>query len=137
MDQLEAKIDTGRHNLKILMDKELTVLQKQINLHVHDIERIQGFVSNLANKKGNTRDELLRDKERSRKTMEQLKRSKQVSEAAIDEEGTKKTSGLLGNNTTTLNTPFVEGSPVDILLFGLRKTANSYYTSFGQTGTSE
>jgi len=40
MDQLEAKIDTGRHNLKILMDKELTVLQKQINLHVHDIERI-------------------------------------------------------------------------------------------------
>jgi len=118
MDQLEAKIDTGRHNLKILMDKELTVLQKQINLHVHDIERIQGFVSNLANKKGNTRDELLRDKERSRKTMEQLKRSKQVIESALDDESAKKTSGLLGNNTTTLNTPFVEGSPVDILLFG-------------------
>lgn len=137
MDQLEAKIDTGRHNLKILMDKELTVLQKQINLHVHDIERIQGFVSNLANKKGNTRDELLRDKERSRKTMEQLKRSKQVIESALDDESAKKTSGLLGNNTTTLNTPFVEGSPVDILLFGQRKTANSYNTSFGQTGTSE
>ena len=85
MDQLEAKIDTGRHNLKILMDKELTVLQKQINLHVHDIERIQGFVSNLANKKGNTRDELLRDKERYRKTMGQLKRSKQVIESALDD----------------------------------------------------
>ena len=52
------------------MDKEISVLQKQINLHVHDIERIQGFVSNLANKKGKTRDKLLRDKERSRKTME-------------------------------------------------------------------
>lgn len=76
MDQLEAKIETGRHNLKIQMDKEISVLQKQINLHVHDIERIQGFVSTLANKKGQLRDELLRGKERSRKTMEQLKRSK-------------------------------------------------------------
>lgn len=70
MDQLEAKIETGRHNLKITMDKEISVLQKQIHLHVHDIERIQGFVSNLANKKGQTRDELLRGKERSRKTMD-------------------------------------------------------------------
>jgi hypothetical protein len=70
MDQLESKIETGRHNLKIQMDKEISVLQKQINLHVHDIERIQGFVSGLANKKGKTRDELMRGKERSRKTME-------------------------------------------------------------------
>lgn len=70
MDMLESKIETGRHNLKIQMDKEVIVLQKQINLHVHDIERIQGFVSNLANKKGTTRDELSRGKERSRKTME-------------------------------------------------------------------
>jgi len=45
MSQIEAKIETGRHNLKIQMDKELTVLQKQINLHVHDIESIQGGVS--------------------------------------------------------------------------------------------
>lgn len=39
MLQLEAKIETARHNLKITMDKELVVLQKQINLHVTDIER--------------------------------------------------------------------------------------------------
>lgn len=39
MIQLEAKIETARHNLKIEMDKELVVLQKQINLHVADIER--------------------------------------------------------------------------------------------------
>lgn len=52
------------------MDKELVVLQKQINLHVNDIERMQGFVSTIANKKGKTRDELLRTKERSRKTMD-------------------------------------------------------------------
>lgn len=48
MDQLESKIETSRHNFKIQMDKDLNVLQKQINLHVHDIERIQGFVSTLA-----------------------------------------------------------------------------------------
>jgi hypothetical protein len=52
MDQLEAKIETGRHNLKIRMDKEISILQKQINLHVADIERIQGFVANLGNLKG-------------------------------------------------------------------------------------
>lgn len=69
--------------------------------------------------------------------MQQLKMSKQVVQAALDGESTKKTGGLLGGNVGTLNTPFVEGSPVDILLFGQRKTANSYSTSFGQTGTSE
>jgi len=66
---LEAKIETGRHNLKIQMDKDLVVLQKQINLHVHDIERYQGFVSTLAITKGKTVDELRRNKEKARKTM--------------------------------------------------------------------
>ena len=58
------------------MDKELVVLQKQINLHVADIERYQGFVSRLAIKKGNTVEELRRNKEQARKTMKQLKTSK-------------------------------------------------------------
>jgi len=67
-----------------------------------------------------------------------LKRSKQVTDAALDGESTSKTkTGLLGGGATTLNTPFVEGSPIDILLFGIRKTSNSYATSFNQTGGSE
>lgn len=70
---MEAKIETARHNLKIQMEKELVVLQKQINLHVHDIERYQGFVSRLAIKKGNTVEELRRNKDKARKTMKQLK----------------------------------------------------------------
>ena len=37
---MRAKIDTGRNNLQIKMDKELMVLKKEINLHVADIERI-------------------------------------------------------------------------------------------------
>jgi hypothetical protein len=48
MLQLEAKIETGRHNLKIKMDKELYRLQKEIGLHVNDIKRIQGLMSRLA-----------------------------------------------------------------------------------------
>jgi len=73
MVQLEAKIETARHNLKIEMDKELVVLQKQINLHVADIERYQGFVSRLSVKRGENVDELRRIKDQARKTMKQLK----------------------------------------------------------------
>ena len=68
MIQLEAKIETGRHSLKIEMDQELVVLRKQINLHVHDIERYQNFVGRLAVTKGNTVEEQRRTKEKARKT---------------------------------------------------------------------
>lgn len=60
MDMLESKIETGRHNLKIKMDKDFVILNKQINLHVSDIERYQGCVSKLGIEKGKNRDELLR-----------------------------------------------------------------------------
>lgn len=69
MLQLESKIETGRHILKIKMDKELNILQKEINLHVNDIKRIQGLISRLAYKKGEINDELRRNKERAKKTM--------------------------------------------------------------------
>ena len=68
MHQLEGKIDTGRHNLKIKMDKDLIVLQKEINLHVADIKRIQGLMSRLAITKAQSADELRRNKDKSRKT---------------------------------------------------------------------
>ena len=64
------------------MDKELVVLQKQINLHVADIECYQGFVSRLAVKKGNTVEELRRTKDKARKTMKQLKANRTTSKAA-------------------------------------------------------
>ena len=79
---MEAKIETARHNLKIEMERELIVLQKQINLHVADIERYQGFVSRLAVKKGNTVEELRRNKDKARKTMKQLKDSKATTKRA-------------------------------------------------------
>ena len=55
------------------MDKELNILQKEINLHVNDIKRIQGLISRLAHKKGQINDELRRNKDKARKTMQQLK----------------------------------------------------------------
>ena len=50
------------------MEKDLNVLQKSINLHVNDIKRIQGAVSNLAIKKGQTADELRRKKVMAKRT---------------------------------------------------------------------
>ena len=68
LDLLGSKIETGRHNMQINMDKDLVRLRKEINLHVHDIERIQGLMARLASMKGDKQDELRRLKDKSRKT---------------------------------------------------------------------
>jgi hypothetical protein len=60
------------------MDKELIRLQKEINLHVADIQRIQGLMSRLAITKGKTVDELRRGKEKSKKTQAFLAETKKV-----------------------------------------------------------
>ena len=118
------------------MDKDLVVLQKQINLHVHDINRIQGFVGRLAVKKGETADELRRGKEKQRKTMKQLTISKALggekAAAAMDAKATMGKSGM-----TSTTAAFVEGSPVDILLFGFRNKKNIMATSFNQSGSTD
>jgi len=78
MLQLEAKIETGRHNLKIKMDKELYRLQKEIGLHVNDIKRIQGLMSRLAVMHGKHHDEIKRNKDKAKGTMKLLGESKKV-----------------------------------------------------------
>ena len=60
------------------MDKDLIILQKEINLHVADIKRIQGLMSRLALMKGEKADELRRLKDKSRKTQAFLSESKKV-----------------------------------------------------------
>ena len=60
------------------MDKELNILQKEINLHVADIKRIQGLIARLARIKGSTQDELRRLKDKSRKTQAYLSNFKKV-----------------------------------------------------------
>jgi hypothetical protein len=125
--------------MKIQMDKDLILLQKQINLHVHDIERMQGFVTNLANNKGKVRDEIHRGKERSRKTMECLRNARAPTQQP-EVEGEKKkmaTSNLVGTVSGTMNSAFVEGSPIDVLLFGEKKKGNILTASMGMTSGSE
>jgi hypothetical protein len=131
MLQLEAKIETGRHNLKIKMDKELNVLQKEINLHVNDIKRIQGLISRLALIKGESQDELRRNKDRARKTMKQLKNTKTF-------EGSSPERTMRGVATTTMGGAggFNEDSPINLLLFSnMKKTAigNMMTTSLSNT----
>lgn len=83
------------------MDKELNTLQKVINLHVNDIKRIQGLMARLACKKGETYDELRRNKDKAKKTMKEIKNSKKI-ESGVDKtmKGTLVTTGntIAGGN---------------------------------------
>ena len=97
MLQLESKIETARNNLRIKMEKELNTLQKEINLHVNDIKRIQGLISRLAIKKGYTNDELRRNKDRAKKTMNEIKNSRK-----IGGDNDKTLKGTLANTGTTI-----------------------------------
>ena len=68
------------------MDKDLIVLQKEINLHVADIKRIQGLMSRLALMRGEKSDELRRLKDKSRKTQSFLSDSKKVTASTLKAE---------------------------------------------------
>lgn len=126
------------------MDKELVVLQKQINLHVADIERYQGFVSRLAITKGRTVEELRRNKEKARKTMKQLKEARTtnagvagqstLAQAGGQSIGLTQSNNRLGANSSMA---FVEGSPVDILLFGFKRGGGAFSTSFNASQGSD
>jgi hypothetical protein len=112
-------------------------------LHVADIERYQGFVSRLAVKKGNTVEELRRIKDKARKTMKQLKANRTTSKAAGGAGGGSSTLAAAGRESIAASNlrsqtigasssteAFVEGSPVDILLFGFKRNDGAFATSF-------
>jgi hypothetical protein len=72
--------------------------------------------------------------------MEALKRARQVgSNGGDDGSPTKRTgaSNLLGTNMGNSNSAFVEGSPVDILLFGSKKSNSAFSSSMGMTASSD
>jgi hypothetical protein len=136
MLQLEAKIETGRHNLKIKMDKELYRLQKEIGLHVNDIKRIQGLMSRLAIMHGKTNDEIKRNKEKARNTMKLLSGVKKVQSSTMSPERTGKASGTAtSSNIFSSN----EDNPINMLLFGNKMskgTMTSGMMSLGNTMSS-
>ncbi|CAG9334521.1 unnamed protein product [Blepharisma stoltei] len=66
------------NKLKIKMQNAKTRLDKEIRLHIHDITKNQNLSSRLALKVGETRDELRRIKNKSRKMQEFLKENKRA-----------------------------------------------------------
>ena len=61
-------IEKEKNKLMINRNKDTDVLNKQINLHLKDIVRIQNSISNMYKEKGKSEDELRRLKERQRNT---------------------------------------------------------------------
>ena len=149
MLQLEAKIETGRHNLKIKMDKDLIKLQKEINLHVADIKRIQGLMSKIGIAKGKNADELRRIKEKSRKTQAFLSESKKVKSSTVAKGGDmsmtspdKSMKQTLASGATSqpgARESTQSGIIIDLILFGhsaAQKRGLNMTQSLGQTISS-
>mmetsp|Transcript_29401 Transcript_29401/g.29006 ORF Transcript_29401/g.29006 Transcript_29401/m.29006 type:complete len:431 (-) Transcript_29401:57-1349(-) len=136
MLQLESKIETARNNLRIKMDKELNTLQKEINLHVNDIKRIQGLISRLAVKKGETNDELRRNKDRAKKTMNQIKNARKI---GGDAERTMKNTLVTTGATITAGHGFNAAAASTLLLGGNVRnmmTGGMLSSSLGNTSSS-
>ena len=72
MKKIRDRLSKEKDNLFISRNKETDVLQKQINLHISDIVRIQNSLSNMYLTIGKKEDELMREKERKRKTNETM-----------------------------------------------------------------
>ena len=72
MKKIKDRLSKEKDNLFITRNKETDVLQKQINLHISDIVRIQNSLSNMYLTIGKKEDELMREKERKRKTNETM-----------------------------------------------------------------
>ena len=72
MKKIKDRLSKEKDNLFITRNKETDVLQKQINLHISDIVRIQNSLSNMYLSIGKKEDELMREKERKRKTNETM-----------------------------------------------------------------
>ena len=92
------------------------------------------MVRKAANHKGETLEELRRDKEKARKTMRQLK-SQKVGEGGPGSSGVGANTVLSGAGKSIMSNSsaaFAEGSPVEVILFGFKKGygANLINSSF-------
>lgn len=130
------------------MDKDLIKLQKEINLHVADIKRIQGLMSKIGISKGQKADELRRLKDKSRKTQAFLSESKKVKSSNIPkgdmtmsspEKSMKQTLVSGGGSASGGRENSQAGIIVDLILFGqsaAQKRGLNMTQSLGQTVSS-
>jgi hypothetical protein len=76
------RIEKEQNKLIIEKNKETDILNKQINLHINDIVRIQNSLSNMYSDVGKKEDELKRLKERQRNTNKTLAAFKAIKNSA-------------------------------------------------------
>ena len=131
------------------MDKDLIKLQKEINLHVADIKRIQGLMSKIGISKGQKADELRRLKDKSRKTQAFLSESKKVKSSNIPKGDMTMSSPEKSMKQQTLVSGGASASGgrensqagiiIDLILFGqsaAQKRGLNMTASLGQTVSS-
>ena len=80
LNELNVKIRDNKRLLERTREIQMDVVNKKINLHVKDIERIQGLLIKYAVKKGSSEDELRRVHNNAKKTMKVMGQFKQISD---------------------------------------------------------
>lgn len=78
MKKIIDRFDKEKNKLTISKNKQTDILEKQINLHISDIVRIQNSISNMYLDIGRKEDELNREKQRKRKTNETIAAFKSI-----------------------------------------------------------
>jgi hypothetical protein len=109
LSELEAKIQANKRLLERTREIQMDIVNKKINLHVKDIERMQGLLCKYAKKKGKTEDELKRVRDNARKTMKVMGEFKRVNQS-VGPTGRKSPTRTMENEKTTLihtSNPFV------------------------------
>jgi hypothetical protein len=76
MKKENSKIKLGEDKLRIEWNKKSDIQNKQINLHINDIIRIQNSLTNMYSDIGSKADELRRTKERQVNTNKAISQSK-------------------------------------------------------------
>lgn len=83
LKKLKDKISNEKNKMLIQKNKETSILNKQINLHVNDIKRIQNQLSNIYLDIAEKADEMSRTKERQRQTNKVLSSLKSITNTSF------------------------------------------------------
>jgi len=108
LNELNAKIRDNKRLLERTREIQMEIVNKKVNLHVKDIERMQGLLGKYAKQKGKVEDELRRVRDNARKTMKVMGQFKRVS-TSIGATGRKSPLRTIDEKTTLIHTsnPFV------------------------------
>lgn len=101
INELEAKINSNQRLLEKEREIQMVIVNKKVNLHVKDIERMQGLLSKYAQRRGKIEDELKRVRSNVRKTMKAIGDFKRASNS-IGPTGRRSPTKTIENEKSTL-----------------------------------